>query len=265
MVLSNKKRKDKKKLAASHNKSWIWGRHAVLEILEAGRWPIHDLHLSDALDVKELNHARDLAEALNTRIRIEPPERLRELARTAEHQGYLAKMMAFPYTPLGDLKNLIQSSSSDTTIAILDRIQDPHNFGAIVRSAEVLGLSAILISSTHQADVTPAVARASAGAVNHIPIVQVEDLAKSVSVLKQQGLNLLAATEDGVSLEESNPFDRTGNQSPIGIVMGNEGEGISQDILDHCKAQIQIPQRGKIESLNVAAAAAILFNEATRK
>jgi 23S rRNA (guanosine2251-2'-O)-methyltransferase len=259
MVQSNKKRKDKNKLAGNHNKSWIWGRHAVLEILEAGRWPIQELVLSDALDADTLSRARDLADALGVQVKTESPDRLRELARTTEHQGLIAKMKPFQYASMDTISDLVKSKQKAISIAVLDRIQDPQNFGAIVRSAEVLGIDAVLISDTHQAEVTPAVARASAGAVNHIPILRVSDLATAAAKLKEMGFTLLGATEKGESLSKEN-FDT----NRIGIVLGNEGDGISPELLDSCDTHIQIPQQGKIESLNVAAAAAILFYEAAR-
>lgn len=263
MVQSSKKRKDKKKLAASHNKSWIWGRHAVLEILEAGQWPIHKLHLSDSLGKQETDHAISLANALNVKVMIDTPDRLRELCRTTEHQGYLAKMKPFPYATLNDLENVIGEKGDKATIAVLDRIQDPHNFGAIVRSAEVLGITAIIISTTDQADVTPAVARASSGAVNHIPIFQTEDLAQTLEISLQNEGTIIAATEKGTSLDSENPFDSNAS-APIVIILGNEGQGISSALLELCSHQVQIPQKGNIRSLNIAAAAAILFYEATR-
>lgn len=263
MVQSNKKRKDKKKLAASHNKSWIWGRHAVLEILESGRWPMQQLHLSDTLVRKESDHAISLANSLSVKAFTDTPDRLRELCRTSEHQGYLAKMKPFPYTTLTDLKNLIAKNPGETTIAVLDRIQDPHNFGAIIRSAEVLGITAIMVTTTGQADVTPTVARSSSGAVNHIPIVQTEDLAQTLENSFQGKGNIVAATEKGDSLYNGNPFARN-STAPVAIILGNEGQGISSSLLELCSHQVRIPQQGKIQSLNVAAAAAILFHEATR-
>lgn len=263
MVQSRKKRKDKKKLSASHNKSWIWGRHAVLEILEAGRWPIHELFLSDSLPADTLDHARELAEALNIRIKIDTSERLRELARTSEHQGYLAKMKPFPYAPFEALDEILQRDSAALLFAILDQIQDPHNLGAIIRSAEVLGIAAIIIGSTNQAEVTPTIARASAGAVNHIPIIRVDNLSHTVADLKSKGVTLIAATEKGTPLDIAVPFEKN-NQPPFAIILGNEGKGISSEILGQCDTLIQIPRHGQIQSLNVAAAAAILFHEAMR-
>ncbi|HIA47818.1 MAG TPA: 23S rRNA (guanosine(2251)-2'-O)-methyltransferase RlmB [Candidatus Hydrogenedentes bacterium] len=263
MVQARKSRKGKKKLASSHNKSWIWGRHAVLEILEAGRWPVQELLLGDSLDTDALDHANQLADALSIRIKIEPSERLRELARTAEHQGYLAKMKPFPYTALNVLDDLLQTNETNPAIAILDRIQDPHNFGAIVRSAEVLGIAAVIIGVADQAEVTPAVARASAGAVNHIPIIQVDDLTRTVADLSKHDITLIAATEKGTPLNTSNAFGKE-TRNASAIILGNEGEGISKELLNQCAALILIPRHGKIQSLNVAAAAAILFYEATR-
>lgn len=263
MVQSRKKRKEKPALAASHNRSWIWGRHAVLEVLEAGYWPIHELHLSESLETPALDHARSRAEALGITVKLSPSDKMRDLSRSAEHQGYLAKMLGFPYAGMEAIEGLIQDASPIPVIAVLDRIQDPHNFGAIIRSAEVLGIDAIIVGESNQADVTPAVARSSAGAVNHLSIVRVESLVRAVEHLKSLGLRLIAATEKGQTLSaESGLYPE--EKTPFGILLGNEGEGIDDALLDCCDATVRIPQRGQIQSLNVAAAAAILFYETLR-
>ena len=251
--MPKKKSKDGKKLLGNHQKSWIWGRHAVTEILEAGRWPIAELYLSDQLDSSELQATSKQAALHGYPIKNAPPERLKELCKSGEHQGYLAKMLEYPYAKLGELEALAQDSGS--VIAILDCIQDPYNFGAIIRSAEVLGVSGILISNTNQVGVTSMVARSSAGAVNHLPIAQSSDLVTAAKKLQDAGMHLIAATEkDATSLRD---FTFSG---PAAIILGNEGEGIRQELLTLADARVTIPQSGKVQSLNVAAAAAILFH-----
>ena len=262
MVQSRKKRKDKKKLLGNHQKSWIWGRHAVLEILDAGRWPMKKLFLSETLQPEALEHAQLRAEALGYTVAVEPMERLRELCRSGEHQGYLAQMLPYTYTNASELKALL-SQSEDTSrvpiVVLLDSIQDPFNFGAIARSAEVLGIDGIIIGSHNQVEVTSMVARSSVGAVNHVPIAQVDDLIEYAKLLRESGVTLVAATEKSTVNCTTHAFD-----SPTVIVLGNEGEGIQAELLEQCNVHLAIPQQGQIDSLNVAAAAAILFYEARR-
>ena len=128
MVQSRKKRKDKKKLLGNHQKSWIWGRHAVLEILEAGRWPMKKLFLSETLQPEALECAQARAEELGYTVAVEPMDRLRELCRSGEHQGYLAQMLAYSYTNASELKALLMQEPNENRvpiIAMLDSIQTP--------------------------------------------------------------------------------------------------------------------------------------------
>jgi 23S rRNA (guanosine2251-2'-O)-methyltransferase len=262
MVQSRKTRKDKKKLLGNHQRSWIWGRHAVLEILEAGRWPMKKLYLSDALDASALADAQTRADELGYTVAVDSGERLRELCRSGEHQGYLAQMMPYIYASAAGIKAHLTEDASDgrvPVVALLDSIQDPFNFGAIARSAEVLGIDGIIIGSRNQVEVTSMVARSSVGAVNHVPIAQVDDLVEYAKVLRSAGVTLVAATEKSEVLCSAHPFD-----GPTVIVLGNEGEGIQSELLEQCNVHVAIPQQGQIDSLNVAAAAAILFYEARR-
>lgn len=262
MVQSRKKRKDKKKLLGNHQRSWIWGRHAVLEILEAGRWPMKKLYLSETLQPAALEQAQLRAEELGYTVVVEDMDRLRELCRSGEHQGYLAQMMPYIYASAAGIKAHLTEDVSDgrvPVVALLDSIQDPFNFGAITRSAEVLGIDGIIIGSRNQVEVTSMVARSSVGAVNHVPIAQVDDLVEYAKVLRSEGVSLVAATEKSEVVCSAHSFD-----TPTVIVLGNEGEGIQPELLEQCNVQVAIPQQGQIDSLNVAAAAAILFYEARR-
>ncbi|MFP6581333.1 MAG: 23S rRNA (guanosine(2251)-2'-O)-methyltransferase RlmB [Candidatus Hydrogenedentota bacterium] len=262
MVQSRKKRKDKKKLLGSHQRSWIWGRHAVCEILEAGRWPMSELYLSDQLDPGEQQDAKIQADALGYMVRIESPDRIHELCKTGEHQGYLAKMLDYPYADLEEILAKLQTNTKTNPIPIfvmLDGIQDPYNFGAIVRSAEVLGINGFVISDTNQVGVTSMVARSSAGAVNHLPIVRTENLLAAIETLKKSGVSVIGASEKGAT-----PLDEHNFDSPTLLILGNEGSGICEDLLKQCDTRLSIAQTGKVGSLNVAAAAAILFHEARR-
>jgi len=262
MVQSKKKRKDTKGLLGNHQNSWIWGRRAVTEILEAGRWAMAELFLSNLLDSEELDDAEAKAEALGYKVHFESPDRIRELCKNAEHQGYLAKMREYPYAEFDDILGQLQVNTPEAPVpmfVLLDSIQDPFNFGAIVRSAEVLGMNGVIIGDTNQVGVTSMVARSSAGAVNHFPIHRCDDLLQVIETFRSQNVSIVGVTEKG-----STPAGEYSFESPTLLILGNEGTGIRDELLEQCDARIGVRQFGRVESLNVGAAAAIVFHEARR-
>ena len=244
------------RLLGSHQKSWIWGRHAVLEALEAGRWRVVELLLSDSLPPQNVEGAAALAARWNAPVRVVSAERLLELCHTREHQGYLARMAEFPYS---DAADVLPPRSPDALYAVLDRIQDPQNLGAIVRSAEVFGLAAVFIGAHEQTGVTAAVVRASAGAVTRLPIVQVRSMAGLGRELRASGVALVGASEKAETPLREYRFD-----GPTAVLIGSEAVGIRSTLLSQCDAVVRIPQRGHIRSLNASVAAGILFYEARR-
>src|SRR5712691_4273343 len=186
MVERYRRRKGKPELLGNHQKCWLWGRHAVMETLRAARWPVIELHVSDQLPRDDLEFAVDFARR-QERIDFykEPLDRLTQLCHSREHQGFLAKMAPFPYDRVEDV---LATATPRTLFAILDGFQDPHNFGAVIRSAHVLGIDALFVPSRGQVEVTAQVARSSAGAVNHIRIAQAEDLLSLTAQLRSRGI-----------------------------------------------------------------------------
>ena len=257
MSARSRRSKRKQQVMGNHQRCWLWGRHLVLETLNAQRWPIQELVLSDQLDSDDVQHVVQLAEQWGVPFAMSDHERLTQLCGTSDHQGMLAKMPPYPFCSLDDILN---QPSDPLALMVLDRIQDPHNFGAMIRATEVMGLHGMVIGDKHQSDVTAAVARSSAGAVNHLPICREADLHASVERLKESGVKVIAtAMRDGVSLTD---WDFT---QPTAIIMGNESKGVSQELLDVCDATVHIPQAGHIESLNAAVAAGIVCYELHRQ
>ncbi len=249
--------KGKQKLLGSHQKCWVWGRNAVMETLAAGKWRILDLYLSRFLSPDCLSQAQALAERGGLVPVVEDPEVLARLCHTTEHQGYLARMTDFPYA---DAERLLAALPAKPFCVILDGIQDPFNFGAIIRSAEIFGADAIFIGESGQVGVTSMVVRSSAGAVNRIPIVRVPELAALCGELKTKGIRLVAASEKAD--RDLSGFDfATG----VSIIIGNEGVGPRPALLERCDAVVKIPQAGHIGSLNAAVAAGIFFYEVRRQ
>ena len=249
--------KGKKKLLGSHQKCWIWGRNAVMETLQAGRWPIVDLYVSRLLPQECLDQIGALCARAGLVPVIEDPEVLAQLCHTTEHQGYLARMTDFPYA---DATQVLTSLPGDPFCVILDGIQDPFNFGAIIRSAEVFGAHAIFIGETGQVGVTSMVVRSSAGAVNRIPISRVPDLEVWAGELKARSLRIVAASEKATAKLMDNDFS-----AGSAIVIGNEGVGPRSGLLSQCDSVVKIPQVGHIGSLNAAVAAGIFFYEVRRQ
>ncbi|MGC1276022.1 MAG: 23S rRNA (guanosine(2251)-2'-O)-methyltransferase RlmB [Planctomycetaceae bacterium] len=255
----------KQPLLGSHQRSWIWGRNLVAETLRAGRWTPYELRLADDAD----ENLRSLADSRGVRIHDERLSRLTQLCGAADHQGVLAKMPPFPYASSTDLLNRLRTTqppispspaSPDPLFVITDHVQDAFNFGAIVRSAECFGVAGVLIPKARQVGVTSQVARSSAGAVNHVPIAQVDDLLALADELKRQGVRLVAASEHAAT-----PLHAADLAGPLAIVIGNEGVGVSRELLTKCDLIVAIPLAGQVGSLNAAVAAGIVIYEATRR
>lgn len=257
MVERYRRGKSKKELLGSHQKCWIWGRHVVLETLRAARWPVLELKLSDRLSAEERDLAYQLAESLQIPAAIEPPDRLTGRCRSGEHQGYLAKMTPYCYA---DAESLLTNRPASPLYAILDSIQDPYNFGAVIRSANAMGVDALFVARKHQVPVTSLVARTSAGAVNHIALAQVDNLNGLAKRLQDLGIAVVCANHEATT----DVFDHDFRQ-PTAIVMGNEGTGIRDSLLQACDRQVRILQSGDVDCLNAAVAAGILFYEAARQ
>jgi 23S rRNA (guanosine2251-2'-O)-methyltransferase len=247
----------KKKLLGSHQRCWVWGRHVVVEILRGGRWPVVELFLDQELPADELDDARRLAEKQATPVRLEPASRVFQLCHSKEHQGYLAKMSPFPYTDAGEI---LSRDLPSALFVILDSVQDAHNFGAIVRSAEALGVDAVFIGEKGQVGVTSMVVRSSSGAACRVPIAQVPDLQNLVEQITSRGIQVVAASEKAENDCASHDF-----RSPAAIILGNESAGITEDLMALSDAAIRVPHEGEVGSLNVAAAAAVIFYEVQRQ
>lgn len=242
-----------------HQRAWVWGRHLVGEILRSGRWHVHELVLADNLADADRAAASAQAAGQGAAVNAASVRRCTELAQADDHQGYLARMGPFPYAVLEELL-VPRPAGAVPLVAVLDGIQDDHNLGAIIRSAEVLGANGMVIGTCHQAGVTSLAARASAGAVCRLPIVRVPVLADAVARLRQAGFAVAGASEKAVQPVAA--FDFRG---PAAMALGSEGRGLSPAVAALCTMQVRIPQAGHIGSLNVAAAAAVILYEAMRQ
>lgn len=252
----------KKPLLGSHQRSWIWGRNLIVETLRAGRWRPYELRLAPEVEAE----LRDLAEAREVPVHVETPSRLTQLCGASDHQGVIAKMPPFPYAAIDEVLGRIddrrgQKQTAGAPLFVMtDHLQDPYNFGAIVRSAECFGAAGVFVPSDRQVGVTSQVARSSAGAVNHLPIARADDLLSLADRLHQHEVKLVAASEHA-----SIPLHEANLAGPIAIVIGNEGVGIDPALLARCDLAAKIPITGTVGSLNAAVAAGIMLYEARRQ
>jgi len=257
MVERYRRGKGKRKLLGSHQKCWIWGRHVVTETLSAGRWKPLEVCLADDIPPEEREVLARDAQTAGVPVRTAPSQRLSQLCHSSEHQGYLAKMPEFPYAEPHDILN---AAPPCPLFVLLDGLQDPYNLGGIIRSAEVLGVDGLFLKKQGQVGVTSLVTRTSSGAVNHLPIARCDDLVGIAEELKSRGIVMVATGSDaGLPVYDGNL------SGPVAVVIGNEGEGLSEELLHHCDRHLTIPQQGRVGSLNAAVAAGIVFYEVRRQ
>ena len=259
--------RSRSKLAASHQRSWLWGRHVVQETLSAARWPILELLLAEEADGCLKQAMLSEADDRGIRIKIESSARIHQLTGAADHQGLAARMAEYQ---CGDTKELaqfvntrmssLQLSERPPLIVVCDRLQDSHNFGAILRCCDGVAADAVVIGQSEQASVTPHVARSSMGAVNNVNLFRIPDLISGVQMLKTAGVSVAAASE-----KSSTDFWSFDLKRPIALIIGSEAFGISDQLLDECDMKLRIPMFGRIESLNAAVAAGILLYEIRRQ
>lgn len=252
------------KLAASHQRSWLWGRNAVVETLTAGRWPVVELLVSQDLEPTQFDVVASVAAQQGLQIQQVSSDRIAELCQATDHQGHLLRLGPFPCGTPNDLRTRLQQQDSDRRFpplyVICDRIQDAHNFGAILRSCEAMAADGVIIGTTHQCRITPHVARSSSGAINHLNLFQVDDLTNAVGDLKAANIHVIAASEKS----DRSLWD-TQLQGPLAIIIGAEATGILPELLASTDGAVSIPMLGRGTSLNAAVAAGILLTEIRRQ
>lgn len=203
-----------------------------------------------------------LARQRGAQIERVPPQRLDAITRVERHhQGVAAEVAPFPYLSLAQTIALCKDAGPQALVLILDSLQDPQNFGTLLRTSEAVGVTAIVMLDRRQVEVTPAVSNASAGAVEHLSICLANNLARAIDDLKEIGLWVYALQSEA----RASPYTSADLSGPVGLVVGSEGKGIGQLVRQHCDAALAIPMNGKIESLNAAVAGSIILYEALRQ
>lgn len=236
----------------------IEGRNAVLEALRSGK-PMDKLYVLDGCQDGPIRTIVREAKKHDVILQFVTKERLNQLSETGKHQGVIAHAAAYEYAQVEDMLELAKSRGEDPFIFLLDNIEDPHNLGAIIRTANLAGAHGVIIPKRRAVGLTATVARTSAGALNYTPIARVTNLKKTVEDLKKQGLWFVCADMDGTVMYD---LDLKG---PIGLVIGNEGEGVSRLMKENCDFVAGIPMKGDIDSLNASVAAGVLAYEIVRQ
>ena len=240
------------------NESLIEGRNAVREAFRAGQ-TVDRLYVQDGLrdgPVLDLIRRAKKADAVVDYV---SKERLDQMSATGHHQGVIAHAAAYEYAQVEDILKKAQDKGESPFVFVLDEIADPHNLGAIIRSANLAGAHGVIIPKHRAATVNATVAKASAGAVYHTLLAKVTNIAQTIDYLKEKGLWFACADMDGIPMYDAN---LTG---AIGIVIGNEGKGVSRIVKEKCDFTVSIPMKGDIDSLNASVAAGILAWEVVRQ
>ena len=236
----------------------IEGRNAVLEAYRAGK-TIDKLFVLDGCQDGPVKSILREAKKTDTIINFVDKERLDRLANSGHHQGVVAQAAAYEYAEVEDILNAAKEKGEAPFIFILDEIEDPHNLGAIIRTANLCGAHGVIIPKRRAVGLTATVAKTSAGAVNYTPVAKVTNIAKTIEELKKEGMWFVCADMDGQTMYDLN---LTG---PIGLVIGNEGAGVSRLVKEKCDFTASIPMKGDIDSLNASVAAGVLAYEIVRQ
>lgn len=236
----------------------IEGRNAVLEAFRAGK-TIDKLFVLDGCQDGPVRTIVREAKKGDTIVSFVPKERLDQMSETGKHQGVMAFAAAYEYAQVEDILNAAKEKGEPPFILLLDGIEDPHNLGAIIRTANQAGVHGIIIPKRRAVGLTATAAKTSAGAINYVPVAKVTNLVQTMEQLKEQGLWFVCADMDGELMYSQN---LTG---AIGLVIGSEGEGVSRLVKEKCDFITKIPMFGNIDSLNASVAAGILAYEIVRQ
>lgn len=236
----------------------IEGRNAVLEALRAGK-PIDKLYVLDGCPDGPVRTIIREAKKGDTIINYVKKERLDQLSETGHHQGVIAMAASYEYATVEDILEKAREKGEAPFIFVLDNIEDPHNLGAMIRTANLAGAHGVIIPKRRAVGLTPTVARTSAGAINYTPVAKVTNLKQTMEQLKKEGMWFVCADMDGT------PYYQMDLKGPMGLVIGNEGEGVSRLIKETCDFVASIPMKGDIDSLNASVASGVLAFEIARQ
>ena len=246
------------KIEIPEGSSRIEGRNAVIEAFRAGR-EIDRLFVQEGLKDGPVQTVLREAKKRDTQVKFVQKDRLDQMSETGKHQGVIAIAAAYAYAEVEDMLNKAREKGEAPFLFLLDGIEDPHNLGAIIRTANLAGAHGVIIPKNRAVGLTETVARTSAGALNYTPVARVTNIGNTIDALKKEGLWFVCADMGGEVMYRQN---LTG---PIGLVIGNEGSGVSRLVREKCDYITSIPMKGDIDSLNASVAAGVLAFEIVRQ
>lgn len=240
------------------NDHFIEGRNAVLEAFRSGK-TVDKLYIQDGLRDGVISSILRDAKKKDVIVNFVSKEKLDQMSKDKKHQGVMAICSAYEYSDIEDIFAKAEEKGEDPFIFILDEIEDPHNLGAIIRTANLSGAHGVIIPKRRAAGLTSTVVKASAGAINYTPVAKVTNISKTIEELKERGMWFACADMGGQTMYDCN---LTGS---IGLVVGNEGNGVSRLVKEKCDYVVSIPMKGDIDSLNASVAAGVLAYEVVRQ
>ncbi|MBS5521989.1 MAG: 23S rRNA (guanosine(2251)-2'-O)-methyltransferase RlmB [Clostridiales bacterium] len=241
-----------------YEESKVEGRNPVIEAFRSGK-TVDKLFVLEGCQDGPVRTILREAKKQETMVHFVAKERLDQISQTKHHQGVIAICAAYEYAEVEDILEAARSKGEDPFIILLDGIEDPHNLGAILRTANLAGAHGVVIPKNRAVGLTPTVARVSAGAINYTPVARVTNMAAAIDSLKKEGLWFACADMGGELMYRLNL------KGPIGIVIGNEGSGVSRLVREKCDFIASIPMKGNIDSLNASVAAGVLAYEIVRQ
>ena len=236
----------------------IEGRNAVLEAFRSGKC-VDKLFILDGCQDGPVRTIAREARKTDTIINYVSKERLDQLSETRAHQGVIAQVAAYEYSTVDEILARAEEKGEAPFLILLDNVEDPHNLGAIIRTANLAGAHGVIIPKRRAVGLTSTVAKTSAGAINYTPVAKVTNIVRTIEELKEKGIWFVCADMGGEIMYD---LDLTG---PMGLVIGNEGEGVSRLVREACDFTASIPMKGDIESLNASVAAGVLAYEIVRQ
>ena len=234
------------------------GRNAVIEAYRAGK-TIDKLFVLEDCKEGSMNTVLREAKKHDTVINYVKKERLDQMSETGKHQGVIGYLAAYEYATVDEILDKAREKGESPFVILLDDIEDPHNLGAIIRTANLAGAHGVIIPKHRASGLTATVAKTSAGALNYTPVAKVTNISKTIEELKKEGMWFVCADMGGESMYRLNL------KGPIGLVIGNEGEGVSRLVKEKCDYIASIPMKGDIDSLNASVAAGVLAYEIVRQ
>lgn len=243
---------------AEQNGEIIAGKNPVLEALRSGR-DMNKVWIAEGVKKSGVNELLDLARERGVIVQFVPKKKVDQLS-SANHQGIVASVAAYKYAELEDLFAAAANKQEDPFFLILDELEDPHNLGSIMRTADAIGVHGIIIPKRRSVSLTAVVAKASTGAIEHVPVVRVNNLAQTIDELKERGVWIA-----GTDAKGSADYRKMDATLPLAIIIGSEGKGMGRLLKEKCDFLYHLPMVGHVTSLNASVAAALLMYEVYRK